>query len=246
MGLIDEQVSVARRTMVLFFVIDKSGSMAGAKIQAVNDSISNIIPIIKDISDSNADAEIKIASLHFSSDVEWLYSEPKLLEDFVWQDVQAGGLTSLGAACRELDSKLSKTHGFMASGSSSYAPVIILLSDGAATDDYVSGLKKVKGNKWFNAAIKVAVAIGNDAVTEELSNFTGTPEAVFTVHNIEALKQIIRLAAVTSSQVGSQSTSSADTTKQEEVIKKMGEAVADIDGAVAATSVDDSSYDEWN
>jgi uncharacterized protein YegL len=246
MGFLDETVSVSRRTMVLFFMIDKSGSMAGTKIQAVNDSISNIIPIIKDISDNNNDAEIKIASLHFSSDVEWLYSEPKLLEDFVWQDVQAGGLTSLGAACRELDNKLSKTHGFMASGSGSYAPVVILLSDGAATDDYVSGLKKVKGNNWFKAAIKVAVAIGNDAVTEELANFTGTPEAVFTVHNIEALKQIIRLAAVTSSQVGSQSTSSADTTKQEEVIKKMNEAVNDIDGAVAAPGVDDSSYDEWN
>ena len=140
MGLIDEQVSVSKRTMVLFFLIDKSGSMSGAKIQAVNDSISNIIPIIKDISDNNADAEIKIASLGFSSGVEWLYNEPKLLEDFVWQDAVASGLTSLGAACRELDNKLSKTHGFMASGSGSYAPVIILLSDGAPTDDYVTGL----------------------------------------------------------------------------------------------------------
>lgn len=246
MGLIDEQVSVSRRTMVLFFLIDKSGSMAGTKIQAVNDSISNIIPIIKDISDNNADAEIKIASLGFSSSVEWLYNEPKLLEDFVWQDAMAGGLTSLGAACRELDDKLSKTHGFMASGSSSYAPVIILLSDGAPTDDYVTGLRKLKGNNWFKAAIKVAIAIGNDAVTEELVNFAGTPEAVFTVHNIEALKQIIRLAAVTSSTVGSTSTSSTDTTKQDEVIKQMNDAVNSIDGAEVATSVDSTSYDDWN
>ena len=246
MGLIDEQVSVSKRTMVLFFLIDKSGSMAGAKIQAVNDSISNIIPIIKDISDNNADAEIKIASLGFSSGVEWLYNEPKLLEDFVWQDAVASGLTSLGAACRELDNKLSKTHGFMASGSGSYAPVIILLSDGAPTDDYVTGLKKLKGNNWFKAAIKVAIAIGNDAVTEELTNFTGTPEAVFAVHNIEALKQIIRLAAVTSSQVGSTSTSSADTTKQEEVIKQLNDAVNSMDGAEPATSVDSSSYDDWD
>ena len=128
MGLIDEQVSVSKRTMVLFFLIDKSGSMSGTKIQAVNDAISNVIPIIKEISDNNADAEIKIASLGFSTDVEWLYSEPKLLEDFVWQDAEASGLTALGAACRELDNKLSRTHGFMSSGSGSYAPVIIILS----------------------------------------------------------------------------------------------------------------------
>lgn len=246
MGLIDEQVSVSKRTMVLFFLIDKSGSMSGTKIQAVNDAISNVIPIIKEISDNNADAEIKIASLGFSTDVEWLYSEPKLLEDFVWQDAVAGGLTALGAACRELDSKLSKTHGFMSSGSGSYAPVIIILSDGAATDDYVNGLRKLKENKWYKAAIKVAIAIGNDAITEELTEFTGTQEAVFTVHNIEALKQIIRLAAVTSSQVGSTSTSSADTTKQEEVVKKMNDAVDSLDGAEPATSVDNSAYDDWD
>ena len=53
MGLIDEQVSVSKRTMVLFFLIDKSGSMSGTKIQAVNDAISNVIPIIKEISDNN-------------------------------------------------------------------------------------------------------------------------------------------------------------------------------------------------
>lgn len=246
MGLIDEQVSVSKRTMVLFFLIDKSASMSGAKIQAVNDSISNIIPIIKDISDQNADAEIKIASLGFSTCVEWLYNEPKLLEDFIWQDAVASGLTSLGAACRELENKLSRTHGFMTSGSGSYAPVIILLSDGAATDDYVTGLKKLKENNWFKAAIKVAIAIGNDAVIEELTNFTGTSEAVFRVHNIEALKQIIRLAAVTSSQVGSASTSSADITKQEEVTTKIKDAVDSIEGAEVVTSVDNSSYEDWN
>ena len=42
MGLLDDVVSVPRRTMTLFFVIDTSGSMAGNKIGAVNDAVENL------------------------------------------------------------------------------------------------------------------------------------------------------------------------------------------------------------
>ena len=72
MGLLDNE-SVPRRTMTLVFVVDTSGSMEGNKIGAVNDAIRNVIPMLKDISDNNADAEIKIAALDFSSNVKWLY-----------------------------------------------------------------------------------------------------------------------------------------------------------------------------
>ena len=53
--------------MHLFFMVDTSGSMRGAKIGAVNDAIRNVLPIVREISDYNADAEIKIAALNFSN-----------------------------------------------------------------------------------------------------------------------------------------------------------------------------------
>ena len=55
MGLYDETVKVGRRTMVLFFIIDTSGSMRGAKIGQVNAAIEGILPKIKEISKENAD-----------------------------------------------------------------------------------------------------------------------------------------------------------------------------------------------
>ena len=112
MSLLDDVVSVPRRTMTLFFLIDTSGSMMGNKIGAVNDAVVNVLPMLDDISKSNPDAEIKVAALEFSNGINWLYDEPKSSSDFVWQDVQASGLTSLGAACTELNSKLSR-NGFM-------------------------------------------------------------------------------------------------------------------------------------
>ncbi len=84
MSLIDVE-SVPRRTMTLFFLADTSGSMEGNKIGALNDAIANIIPMISEISNTNPDAEIKVAALEFSSGTTWLYDEPKNAEDFIWQ-----------------------------------------------------------------------------------------------------------------------------------------------------------------
>ena len=84
-----------------------------------------------------------------------------------------------------------------------------------------------------------------------LTQFTGTNEAVFTVHNIDALKQIIRVVAVTSSQIGSKSSTASDITKQEQVIKDVTEATKDIDGVQSEaeptpTKSSADNYDDWD
>lgn len=137
----------------------------------------------------------------------------------------------------------------MQSASGSFAPAIILLSDGGPTDDYNTGLAKLKANNWFKSAIKIAIAIGDDADKDVLKDFTGSSEAVITVHNIDALKQIIRVVAVTSSQIGSKSSTAGETTKQEQVVKDIQDATQNIDGAESSDStstVDSSQYiDDW-
>jgi uncharacterized protein YegL len=235
--------------MTLFFLIDTSGSMLGSKIGSVNDAIENVLPIIGEISDENPDAEINVAALEFSTGTRWLYDEPKDAKEFIWQQVEAEGLTSLGEACEELNKKLSRTGGFMSSPSGCYAPAIILLSDGGPTDNFEKGLKLLQGNSWFKNAIKIAIAIGDDADKEVLRQFTDAQEAVITVHNIEALKTMIRIIAITSSQIGSKSTSATDATKQEQVIEEVNKAASDVQGAETAAApapANGDSYDEWD
>ncbi|MBR5576799.1 MAG: VWA domain-containing protein [Bacteroidaceae bacterium] len=247
MGLCDNE-SIPRRKMTLFFVIDTSGSMTGSKIGSVNDAIENVLPMIGEISDENPDAEINIAALEFSTGTRWLYDAPKEAKEFIWQNVEADGLTSLGEACEELNKKLSRNGGFMSSPSGCFAPAIILLSDGGPTDNFEDGLKSLQDNSWYKNAIKIAIAIGDDADKHVLKKFTGSAEAVITVHNIDALKQMIRIIAITSSQIGSKSTSATDATKQEQVIEEVNKAAADIDGvetAAAPAPAAGDSYDEW-
>lgn len=250
MGLLDNE-SIPRRKMILFFVIDTSGSMNGSKIGSVNDAIENVLPIIGEISNENPDAEINVAALEFSTGTRWLYDEPKDANEFIWQKVTADGLTSLGEACIELNRKLSRNGGFMptSTGSGYFAPAIILLSDGGPTDDFENGLRVLQGNQWYKTAIKLAIAIGDDADQLVLKQFTGSSEAVITVHNLDALQKMIRIIAVTSSQIGSKSSSSNDSTKQEQVVREVNQAAADVTGAetahVPAPALGDS-YDDWD
>jgi uncharacterized protein YegL len=202
MGVFDDIEGIVRRQMVLFFVIDTSGSMEGTKIGAVNTAVREVLPELKGIGGS--DVDLKIACLTFSSGCEWTHSAPIPADSFQWSSAVADGVTDLGAACKELSSKMSR-NAFLKAPSASVAPAIFLMSDGEPTDDFESGLKILQQNNWYKYAIKVAVAIGDDANIAVLTKFTGNSEAVIKVHTPEALKKWIRVVTVTSSQIGSES-----------------------------------------
>lgn len=55
-------------------------------------------------------------------------------------------------------------------------PVLVLISDGQPTDDFNSGLKKLMDEPWGARAVRVAVAIGEDADMEVLQKFIGHSE----------------------------------------------------------------------
>ena len=234
---------IARRTTTIVFVIDTSGSMSGAKIGTVNQAMREVLPIMDEISQNNADAEIKLAVLEFSSGCEWMYNSALELSDFKWQDREAGGITDMGLAMRELSKKLSKNE-LLSSASGSYAPVLIMMTDGSPTDDFEGGLKKLQANNWYKAAIKIAIAIG-DANKENLNKFTGSPESVIKVDKIDALKKIIKMVSVTSSRIGSQSSTSGNETKQDIVNKVIKDETEKTDGAHLATETTTSPDGPW-
>ena len=208
MALTDYELApTARRVLNIFTLVDCSGSMSGEKIAALNDAMRNVIPIVAEISANNPDAEIRMACYAFSSVPRWITPSPIDAAMFSWTDLEADGWTPMGQACEELNDKLSHKHGFLKNASGSYAPVIILLSDGCPTDDFNKGMAALNANNWFKHSTRIAIAIGNDADIDVLKTFTGNPELVLRVHNIDALKTAIKVVVVTSSMVCSQSSS---------------------------------------
>lgn len=240
MGVLDEVVEIPRKTMILFFLVDTSSSMAGDKIASLNEGIRDVIPDLRDISNDNADANIKIAVLDFASGTQWITESPQPLDAFEWQDLQADGVTDLGEAFAELNSKLSKD-AFLQDAVGSYAPVIILISDGAPTDNYRKGLDALRSNRWFQVAIRIALAV--DGADEEiLAKFTGSPETVIQISNKAMMNRMIRFVSVTSSRIGSQLGGVAS--RQQEVEKAITSEMAEL-AEMEELDVEKSFDDSW-
>ncbi len=199
---------VPRKLCAVIFLLDTSGSMWGSPIGAVNAAIENILPELIDMNNSNADSEIKVAIMTFDTDVQWIFGEQELIspEDLQnsWNQLNAGGVTSMGEAFEVLNEKLSVSHGFMKQASCARAPVLFLLSDGEPTDDYQAGLQKLKENGWYKYAARVAIGYGPECNDDVLREFTGNKETVLHTDDVAELKKLIKFAVVTSSKVASQ------------------------------------------
>lgn len=204
--------SVSKKSLVIFFMIDTSGSMKGKKMGELNTVMEELIPEIRRVGE--ADTDVKLAVLTFSSDVKWMYEEPVSIEDFEWARLNASGVTAMGEAFKELSARMSR-NGFLNSPSLSFAPVMFLMTDGYPSDDYKAGLKALQSNSWYKFGLKAALGIGNEANDDVLAEFTGSPDTVVHAYSGGQLAQMIKIVAVTASQIGSKSMTLSDETNQE-------------------------------
>lgn len=198
---------VSKKSLVIFFVIDTSASMKGKKMGELNTVMEELIPEIRRI--GGADTDIKLAVLTFSSEVQWMYSIPISVESFEWNRLNASGVTCMGAAFEELNARMSR-NSFLNAPSLSFAPVIFLMTDGYPSDDYKKSLKMLKANSWFKFGMKAALGIGNEANDDMLTEFTGSADTVVHAYTGNQLAKMIKIVAVTASQIGSRSMALAD------------------------------------
>lgn len=202
----------ARKTLVILFLLDSSGSMWGQPIGRLNDVIRSVLPMLQNTSDGNADAKTKVAFLKFDNEANWITPSPVDPGSYTWHKLEANGLTAFGAACSELNHKLSEEQ-FFCDTSGYYSPVIFLLSDGAPNDDYKTPLEELKRNKWFKAATKVAFSFEDkekENKVEEiqvrrqiLAEFTGDIEMVFPLDTPEKIYNYVKAFSMSVSKSGS-------------------------------------------
>ena len=178
----------------------------------LNTVMEELIPEIRRVGE--ADTEVKVAVLTFSTDVKWMYAEPIAIEEFEWARLNASGVTSMGEAFKELSARMSR-NSFLNSPSLSFAPVIFLMTDGYPSDDYKEGLAALANNSWYKFGLKAALGIGNEANDDMLAEFTGSKDTVVHAYTGNQLAQMIKIVAVTASQIGSKSMTLADQNEAE-------------------------------
>ena len=195
--------SLKKRAMVVFFVVDISGSMRGARIGAVNDAIRNVLPELKKRERGNTAAEIKIAVLEFSTRANWRTLFPEPVSSFQYRDIEnVGGGTNYGTAFAALNEKLSRKQ-FLNSTAGAYTPLIIFMTDGKPSDMgiYREELEKLKRNKWFQYSTRAGIAIEEGALSPEgkrvLMEFTENDKNVYDAKYTVVLAKQIELVTLT-------------------------------------------------
>lgn len=195
--------SLKKRAMVVFFVVDISGSMRGARIGAVNDAIRNVLPELKKRERENTAAEIRIAVLEFSTRANWRTLSPEPVSTFQYRDIEnVGGGTNYGTAFAALNEKLSRKQ-FLNSTAGAYTPLIIFMTDGKPSDMglYKEELERLKQNKWFQYSTRAGIAIEEGALSPEckrvLMEFTENDKNVYEAKNTVILAKQIELVTLT-------------------------------------------------
>jgi uncharacterized protein YegL len=164
---------LATRPLHFILLADCSGSMnIDGKIQALNNAIREAIPHMQAIANENPNAEILVRAIKFSDGAEWHISKPTPIEKFQWKDLTSGGLTDMGEALNLLSEELK----IPPMSDRALPPVLVLISDGLPTDDIHHGLKTLMALPWGKKAVRIAIAVGEDADQEILQRFIDNPD----------------------------------------------------------------------
>lgn len=232
-----------RKELHVFYVLDTSGSMEGVKISALNHAMEECTEALKKLAKTNGDAKLKMAVLEFNSGCRWVTSNgpEDLEEDFEQEYMEAGGLTDIGAALRELNSKLSR-HAFLNSMTGALMPVIIFMTDGYATDDYEKALEEIRQNRWFARGTKIGIAFGDDPDLKMLSSVVGNSEAVIRPTDMALFKRLMKFVSVTASMLVSQSTTTETAITGASIVAKAKDAL-DVP-AESTVNLGDDEYDK--
>lgn len=198
---------LASRLLHFFWIVDCSGSMYGEKIGTVNHAIQSVIPEMVDAASNNPNAQLMIRTLRFATGASWVTSSPIPVEDFAWDDLEAGGVTDLGQAFELLSAQLT----IPPMSDRALPPVLVLLSDGQPTDNYKQSLDKLLHLPWGKKAVRIAISIGQDADDTVLTEFTGNRELVLQANNAAMLTKMIKWASTAASMVSAPASRVADT-----------------------------------
>jgi len=159
------------------------------KIQALNNAIREAIPHMRVVADENPNAEILIRVLKFSSGAQWHVPQPTPVSSFQWTDIEAGGVTDMGKAFKMVAEQLRMPP----MSERALPPVLVLVSDGQPTDDYMAGFNELMSEPWGRKAVRISIAIGRDTDYEILQKFIGNSEmTVLEADNPEMLVRRIR------------------------------------------------------
>jgi len=160
---------LATRPLHFFWIVDCSSSMrSDGKIGQLNFAIEEAIPQMRTVAADNPFGRVMVRAVKFSNGAQWIVGQPTSVEQFTWTRVDANGVTDLGAALRLVADELRVPP----MDDRGFRPILALVSDGQPTDDWEGALQALLNLPWGKKALRVALAIGQDADLDVLQAFS--------------------------------------------------------------------------
>ena len=186
---------IARKDWPILMLVEKSDDVNTAL--RIHDIVEGVMGEISNTQGNSPDYEIKIGMYSFSNTSYFNHPQKIVkLSEYDISDFTKNDVVDLTGVLNQLNNDLSRStllngkYGY-------YKPTLIFLFDGNKKYIANEALEKIKQNKWFRAAHKMAFFVNKHDVSDEddIVKLVGDKEAVFTVNNtgeaIEILKQLL-------------------------------------------------------
>jgi uncharacterized protein YegL len=200
--------SAASRRLPVYLLLDISGSMAGAPLQAVNQGVALLYNEL--MNTPQAVETCWISVITFESQAQQVVPLTELTK-FQPPHLQDGGSTSMGAALDLLGQAIDREI-FDNSGEKKgdYKPLIFLLTDGEPTDDWRSALQRLRNRTQKKPATIIALGCGsgaNTTILQQIADITFRledthPDAIASF--FKWVSQSVKTASVSASGGGGQ------------------------------------------
>lgn len=171
-----EEITSTAKKLPVILMLDVSGSMHGTPIATLNNSVREMLETFSDSESVNA--EINVCCVTFGGEVNEAVPLQKASE-IEWRDLSANGCTPLGQAISLVDSIVSDKEKIPSNG---YRPTVVLVSDGAPTDDWQRPFRAFLESKRGSKCQRLALGINMSEGTPEynvLKEFVSDGEQVF-------------------------------------------------------------------
>jgi uncharacterized protein YegL len=185
------------RPLPVIILADVSGSMASEnKIGILNIAIREMIDSLKDEDSLRAEIYFSVITFGGSVNPHINFTKAKEIE---WLDLAANGDTPMGKSFDVVKTLLEDKNIIP---SRSYAPTLVLLSDGIPTDNWESPLQNLLDSPRASKAFRIAMSIGAGQNGKDVLNkfLNDTEFNVFEANQAREIKKFFRFVTISVSQ----------------------------------------------
>lgn len=183
-GTIADQIEPLPR-LDIFYVVDTSEEMSGAKIDALNQSLKEMMISLSYVTPS---ANMYFNILKYGGSPEWIVKEAstrQILKE--WKDLEVGGSLKINQA---LEMLLERLQVYSLNKLDDYMPVIILVNSNKAEEVDRNVLEQLQKVVWFKHALKIGFGVGDNPDMKMLAAITGNMEAVISTSDLDLFRRL--------------------------------------------------------